>query len=193
MEPPWTQSGGAYPRMCGSYCDPTTVAMVLQAYANLRTAACEGLPAPVAPSPPPPPSTAAPGGHSTAAGNGPAPAAAPLATPPVLPSTTIPIQQQPGNAVVSSTTSKVAAVLAAIAASSFPLSSKPIQTSTRLSNKTFTNHSIHNKSKKEKKTCFLQAQKENTFHVKYTTISGFYKKKYCNTKTSERSRKKKYV
>jgi len=133
---------GLDPRMCGSYfCDPTTFAMVLQTCANLRTAAYEGLPAPVAPSPPPL-STVAPSGNSTAAGNRPAPAAAPVATPPVLPSKTIPFQQQPGNAVVTSTTFKVAAVLAAIAAPSFPLSSKPIQTSSRLSNKSFTNHPI---------------------------------------------------
>ena len=132
MKLPWTQSGwGMDPRMCGSYlCDPTTVAMALQTYANLRTTTCESLPAHVAPSPL---SIVAPGGNSTAPGNGPAPAAAPVAAPTVLPSTTIPIQQQPGNAAVSSTTSK-------LAAPSFLLSSKPIQTSSRLSNKTLANY-----------------------------------------------------
>ncbi|KAF9123625.1 hypothetical protein BG015_005275 [Linnemannia schmuckeri] len=77
-------------------CDPTMVTMVLQTYANLKSAACEGIP----------PVTA-----SGAGGN--------AAAPPVLPSTTFPTRQQAGNAATISSgtlSSKVAAGLAAISA-----------------------------------------------------------------------------
>lgn len=98
-------------------CDPTTVAMVLLTYANLKSVACEGMPAPA------PPAAAAPaGGNSTAAGNASAPATAatppPLTVlPPVSPANTFPSpQQQPGNAASSGrTSSKVTVGLAAIA------------------------------------------------------------------------------
>ncbi|KAG0290134.1 hypothetical protein BGZ96_006387 [Linnemannia gamsii] len=97
-------------------CDPTTVAMVLQTYANLKSVACEGMPAPA----PATPATAA-GGNSTTASNTTAPSTTatppPLTVlPPVSPANTFPSPQQPGNAAPSSTASpKVAVSLAAIA------------------------------------------------------------------------------
>ncbi|KAK3817116.1 MAG: hypothetical protein JOS17DRAFT_820496 [Linnemannia elongata] len=98
--------GGAWIQGCvgPTSCDPATVTMILQTYVNLRSSACEGLPAPTAGVVAPPPS------NSTAAGSGTGSAA-----PPVLP-VSIQQQQQPGNAAVSSTTSKVAVVLATIVA-----------------------------------------------------------------------------